>query len=72
VLAGELARTGGDPGPAAAAHEQRMRGWVEANQELALTNAARVRELTAPDAAAPGLAEHWAATAATALTLPEY
>ncbi|WP_161992247.1 FAD-dependent monooxygenase [Pseudonocardia sp. EV170527-09] len=72
VLAGELARSGGDPGAAAAAHERRMRGWVEANQELALTNAARVRDLTAPDTAAPGLVEHWAATAATALTLPEY
>ena len=48
-----------------------MRGFVAANQELALTNAARVREMTASEAA-PGIEEHWVASAATAIDLPDY
>ncbi|MEJ8279083.1 FAD-dependent monooxygenase [Pseudonocardia spirodelae] len=72
VLAGELARAGGDPVTAAAAYERHLRGWVVANQELALTNAERVRELRDPAAAAPGIVEHGAAAAATAVALPRY
>ena len=71
ILAGELARARGDHAAALAAYERRMCGFVAANQDLALTNAARVRELTASEAA-PGIEEHWVASAATAIDLPDY
>ncbi|MEU6746184.1 FAD-dependent monooxygenase [Spirillospora sp. NPDC046719] len=42
VLAGELKAAGGDHRAAFAAYERELRGYVAANQELALTNKARV------------------------------
>ncbi|MQY04767.1 FAD-dependent monooxygenase [Actinomadura macrotermitis] len=42
VLAGELKAAGGDHEKAFAAYESELRGYVTANQELALTNKARV------------------------------
>lgn len=42
VLAGELKAAGGDHGAAFANYEKELRGYVAANQELALTNKARV------------------------------
>ncbi|WP_242891553.1 FAD-dependent monooxygenase [Actinomadura litoris] len=42
VLAGELKAAGGDHRAAFAAYESALRGYVAANQELALTNMARV------------------------------
>jgi 2-polyprenyl-6-methoxyphenol hydroxylase-like FAD-dependent oxidoreductase len=71
VLAGELARAGGDPA-ALVAYQERLRGFVEANQQLALVNAERTRQLTAADEAVEGFDEHWVASAATAIDLPAY
>ncbi|WP_433034790.1 FAD-dependent monooxygenase [Actinomycetospora sp. CA-053990] len=72
VLAGELARAGGDHAAGFAAYEARMRGFVAANQELALVNAARVREMSGATEAVEGFDEHWVASAATAIDLPDY
>jgi len=76
VLAGELARAAGDHPAAFAAYEARMRGFVAANQELALVNAARVRELAGGGSGATeaveSFDEHWVASAATAIDLPDY
>jgi 2-polyprenyl-6-methoxyphenol hydroxylase-like FAD-dependent oxidoreductase len=69
VLAGELARGGDDP---LARYHARMRGFVEANQRLALVNAERTRQLTGAQEAVEGFDEHWVASAASAIDLPEY
>ncbi|MEJ2860829.1 FAD-dependent monooxygenase [Actinomycetospora flava] len=67
VLAGELAR-----GLGAGAYQDRMQHYVEANQHLALVNAERTRQLTGAQEAVEGFDEHWVASAATAIDLPEY
>lgn len=72
VLAGELARAAGDHAAAFAAYHARMRGFVEANQHLALVNADRTREMTGAQEAVEGFDEHWVASAATAIDLPAY
>ncbi len=72
VLAGELARAGGDHAAGFGAYERRLRGFVEANQHLALVNAERTRALTGATEAVEGFDEHWAATSATAVDLPTY
>lgn len=72
VLAGELARAGGDHAAAFAAYHERMRGFVETNQHLALVNAERARELTGAQEAVEGFDEHWVASAASAIDLPTY
>ncbi|MHC1558414.1 FAD-dependent monooxygenase [Actinomycetospora sp. C-140] len=71
VLAGELARAQGEP-TAFAAYRERMRGFVEANQHLALVNAERTRQMTGASESVEGFDEHWVASAATAIDLPEY
>ncbi|MGU3294691.1 FAD-dependent monooxygenase [Williamsia sp. M5A3_1d] len=48
VMAGELAAAGWDPGAAFARYEERMRPFVEANQEIGRLNA-RTREVAGPD-----------------------
>ncbi|MFC5180655.1 FAD-dependent monooxygenase [Actinomadura harenae] len=53
VLAGELKAAGGDHEAAFAAYERELRGYVTANQELALTNKARVEAQQAADAGHP-------------------
>ncbi|GAA4805403.1 FAD-dependent monooxygenase [Actinomycetospora chlora] len=72
VLAGELDRAAGDHAAAFAAYEARMRSFVDANQQLALVNAERTRELTGAQEAVEGFDAHWVASAATAIDLPEY
>jgi 2-polyprenyl-6-methoxyphenol hydroxylase-like FAD-dependent oxidoreductase len=72
VLAGELDRAAGDHAAAFAAYHARMRPFVEANQRLALVNAERTRQLTGAQEAVEGFDEHWVASAATAIDLPEY
>ncbi|GAA4925452.1 2-polyprenyl-6-methoxyphenol hydroxylase-like FAD-dependent oxidoreductase [Actinomycetospora succinea] len=67
VLAGELAR-----GTGAGAYQQRMQGFVDANQHLALVNAEKTRQLTGAEEAVEGFDAHWVASAATAIDLPEY
>ncbi|MEU6038812.1 FAD-dependent monooxygenase [Actinomadura sp. NPDC047616] len=61
VLAGELKAAGGDHHAAFAAYESELRGYVTANQELALTNKRRVEAQQAAEAgdteAAAALAE---------------
>lgn len=54
VLAGELNAAGGDHRKAFAAYEEELRGYVAANQELALTNKARVDAQRDADLAALG------------------
>jgi 2-polyprenyl-6-methoxyphenol hydroxylase-like FAD-dependent oxidoreductase len=49
LLAGELAAADWDPEPAFAAYEQRMRSFVEANQEIGRLHVASL-EATGPDA----------------------
>ncbi|RFU42024.1 FAD-dependent oxidoreductase [Actinomadura logoneensis] len=53
VLAGELKAADGDHGKAFAAYETELRGYVTANQELALTNKARVEAQQAADSGHP-------------------
>ena len=72
VLAGELARAAGDHAAAFAAYHARMRGFVEANQHLALVNAERTRQMTGAQEAVEEFDEHWVASAATAIDLPAY
>lgn len=52
VLAGELKAAGGDHRGAFANYERELRGYVAANQELALTNKARVEAQRDPGAGA--------------------
>ncbi|WP_141578432.1 FAD-dependent monooxygenase [Actinomadura sp. WMMA1423] len=52
VLAGELKAAGGDHRAAFANYEKELRGYVTANQELALTNRARVEAQRDPEAGA--------------------
>ncbi|MEV5570801.1 FAD-dependent monooxygenase [Spirillospora sp. NPDC052269] len=53
VLAGELKAARGDHEAAFAAYERELRGYVTANQELALTNKARVEAQQAAEAGHP-------------------
>ncbi len=58
LLAGELAAAGWDPEAGFAGYEERMRSFVEANQEIGRLNA-RSRDVPEPDAE-PGLSpEEW-------------
>ncbi|WP_433785429.1 FAD-dependent monooxygenase [Actinomycetospora sp. CA-101289] len=72
VLAGELERAAGDHAAAFAAYRARMCGFVEANQQLALVNAERTRQMTGAEEAVEEFDEHWVASAATAIDLPAY
>src|SRR6478609_11234904 len=49
LLAGELAAAGGDPDAGFAAYEQRMRSYVEANQEIGRMHV-QSRDVPEPDA----------------------
>ncbi|MDL4772575.1 FAD-dependent monooxygenase [Actinomadura xylanilytica] len=61
VLAGELKAAGGDHVKAFAAYEAELREYVAANQQLALTNQARVEAQTAAEMGDAEEAEHAAA-----------
>jgi 2-polyprenyl-6-methoxyphenol hydroxylase-like FAD-dependent oxidoreductase len=76
LLAGELAAADWDPETGFAAYEQRMRAFVEANQEIAQLNA-RSREVPGPDAEpVPDFTGEWFAElverALNGVELPDY
>jgi 2-polyprenyl-6-methoxyphenol hydroxylase-like FAD-dependent oxidoreductase len=59
LLAGELAAAGWDPEAGFAAYEERMRPFVEANQEIGRLNA-RTRDVPGPEPEpAPDFASEW-------------
>ncbi|MET0189638.1 MAG: FAD-dependent oxidoreductase, partial [Pseudonocardia sediminis] len=72
LVAGELAADPDDPARALAACTARMRDWVVANQQLALVAAERTRERVDGAATMESLDEHWVASAANGIVLPEY
>ncbi|PXX71177.1 2-polyprenyl-6-methoxyphenol hydroxylase-like FAD-dependent oxidoreductase [Nocardia tenerifensis] len=76
VLAGELAAAGWDPEAGFARYEERMRSFVEANQEIGRLNA-RSREVPGPDAEpAPDFTSEWftelVGRAINGVELPDY
>jgi 2-polyprenyl-6-methoxyphenol hydroxylase-like FAD-dependent oxidoreductase len=58
LLAGELAAAGWDPVAGFAAYEQRMRPFVEANQEIGRLSA-RTRDVAGPDDEPPDFSAPW-------------
>ncbi|WP_433723044.1 FAD-dependent monooxygenase [Nocardia sp. CA-129566] len=76
LLAGELAAAGWDPAAGFAGYEDRMRSFVEANQEIAQLNA-RSRDVPGPDAEpGPDFTGEWFAElverAINGVELPDY
>ncbi|WP_170155884.1 FAD-dependent monooxygenase [Umezawaea tangerina] len=76
LLAGELAAAGWDPEVGFARYEERMRSYVEANQEIGRLNA-RTRDLPAPDAEPlPDFSGEWfvelVGRAINGVELPDY
>ncbi len=76
LLAGELAAAEWDPDAGFAAYEQRMRSFVEANQEIGRLNA-RSRDIPGPDAEpSPDFASEWftelVGRAINGVELPDY